>query len=406
MSQDKFESEIKSKLKDFTTHKDADIWAKLESEILRRKRIVLVRQISAIAAVLVLFMVLGISLNRPHRMGETYQAMLATPNVEISIVDELLEIQGLREFREPRVIKEGTRETNVMEVMGQEVVEREVVEQKKESEEDADEIQNVEDSSEENGESADPKVGDDVEEIDEFWNDTNYYFDQESSSSHSPQVSLGVRSSGAIGSSNSIVPRALDMASGTDRPLLDDIGKTQIDSDFENYHTSYKMPVSVGLSLDISLSKNFSIRTGIQAKHLAMEFRNKRLSDDAVATSNSWYLGIPANLVWSFYNGKYFASYLSVGALGEKAVSISQTGDDIIFDKSSNIKLSELKVKDLPLQFSANASLGIQYNIIDQLSIYFEPGLSYYIDNKYYFGKKYSFNMNAGIRFNTAFFRK
>ena len=42
--------------------------------------------------------------------------------------------------------------------------------------------------------------------------------------------------------------------------------------------------------------------------------------------------------------------------------------------KKSNVKIDQL-------QWSANASVGAQYNFSDRVGLYFEPGVSYYFEN-------------------------
>lgn len=56
-------------------------------------------------------------------------------------------------------------------------------------------------------------------------------------------------------------------------------------------------------------------------------------------------------------------------------------------------------------QWSANASLGAQFDIIPQLGIYVEPGAKYYFDNgsqieNTFKDKKLNFNLQFGLRWN------
>ena len=57
-----------------------------------------------------------------------------------------------------------------------------------------------------------------------------------------------------------------------------------------------------------------------------------------------------------------------------------------------------------PLQWSANASMGMQFNINKTVGLYAEPGISYYFDNgsdikTIYGDKPLNFNLNVGLRF-------
>ena len=58
-----------------------------------------------------------------------------------------------------------------------------------------------------------------------------------------------------------------------------------------------------------------------------------------------------------------------------------------------------------PLQFSLSSTMGAEFNISRQFSLYAEPGLGYWFDNgssisTYYQDKPLSFSLNLGIRFN------
>ena len=57
------------------------------------------------------------------------------------------------------------------------------------------------------------------------------------------------------------------------------------------------------------------------------------------------------------------------------------------------------------MKHSVNGAFGLEYKLIDLLSIYAEPGVGYYFDNgstlsTFYQDKPFSFNLNLGLRFN------
>lgn len=61
-------------------------------------------------------------------------------------------------------------------------------------------------------------------------------------------------------------------------------------------------------------------------------------------------------------------------------------------------------ISSKPLQMSVNAGVGIQFDFIDNVGIYAEPGLSYYFDDgsalqTIYKEKPLNFNLNVGVRF-------
>ena len=60
-----------------------------------------------------------------------------------------------------------------------------------------------------------------------------------------------------------------------------------------------------------------------------------------------------------------------------------------------------------PMQWSIGAKAGVQYNLNTLLSIYVEPGCSYYFDDHssletVFKDKVFDFNLNLGLRFSVG----
>ena len=77
----------------------------------------------------------------------------------------------------------------------------------------------------------------------------------------------------------------------------------------------------------------------------------------------------------------------------------------IIYSQDNMVKSTpELDVSDHRLLFSATASLGVEYELGKDLSLYAEPGVQYYFKNgnglrTYYNEQPLSLNMTVGFRF-------
>ena len=61
-------------------------------------------------------------------------------------------------------------------------------------------------------------------------------------------------------------------------------------------------------------------------------------------------------------------------------------------------------VKEKRPQLSVNAAIGAEYKLYDRLSVFAEPGVSYYFDNgsdltSIYKDRPTNFNLNVGLRF-------
>ena len=131
------------------------------------------------------------------------------------------------------------------------------------------------------------------------------------------------------------------------------------------YSDSYQhdMPVSVGVSARIMLSRRFSINTGLNYT-LYSSMRERSYSSGKVTErerQNVHYLGIPLRCDWLVVNRRYFTFYMGVGAQVDKCVYAS-VGDERQHEKD--------------FLFSLTGAAGLQYNITNKIGLYLEPDFS------------------------------
>ena len=131
------------------------------------------------------------------------------------------------------------------------------------------------------------------------------------------------------------------------------------------YSDSYQhdMPVSVGVSARIMLSRRFSINTGLNYT-LYSSMRERNYSSGKVTErerQNVHYLGIPLRCDWLVVNRRYFTFYMGVGAQVDKCVYAS-VGDERLHEKD--------------FLFSLTGAAGLQYNITNKIGLYLEPDFS------------------------------
>lgn len=158
-----------------------------------------------------------------------------------------------------------------------------------------------------------------------------------------------------------------------------------------DYNYSYHIPFSFGLSLRINLKEGFFIETGVFATNMKTDVRTG--SSSLVGHIDYWYMGIPVKGSWSFYSSRFFDSYLSCGATIEKCIYLNSSVVDI-----------PQKVKDIPILFSASANVGVQFNLIPRVALFFEPGVSYFFDKNNPLptirnARPFNINLNGGLRF-------
>lgn len=158
--------------------------------------------------------------------------------------------------------------------------------------------------------------------------------------------------------------------------------------------SKHHFPVSVGLQVGVPLLPRLSLTTGVVYTQTSSDFTYQYGSGQMVVNQSLHYVGIPVGLSYEVWGISRLHTYVNVG--GEGAVNVKNktlmdgNREDVGRDK---------------MQWSANASLGIQFDVIPQLGIYTEPGAKYYFDNgshidNVFKDKKLNFNFQFGLRWN------
>lgn len=158
--------------------------------------------------------------------------------------------------------------------------------------------------------------------------------------------------------------------------------------------TKHHQPISVGMQVGFHLHPKLKLSTGLVYTKVSSDFISGVYDTRTVSTQDLHYIGIPLNLSYSVWEYKGLHTYVTAG--GEGAVNIkNHTETDGEVKESKRDKM----------QWSTNASVGIQYDFIPQLGVYVEPGMKYYFDNgsqieNIFKDKKLNFNIQFGLRFN------
>lgn len=160
--------------------------------------------------------------------------------------------------------------------------------------------------------------------------------------------------------------------------------------------TKHHQPISVGMQVGFHLLPKLKLSTGLVYTKVSSDFISGVYDTRTVSTQDLHYIGIPLNLSYSVWEYKGLHTYVTAG--GEGAVNIkNHTETDGEVKESKRDKM----------QWSTDASVGIQYDFIPQLGVYVEPGMKYYFDNgsqieNIFKDKKLNFNIQFGLRFNVG----
>ena len=159
------------------------------------------------------------------------------------------------------------------------------------------------------------------------------------------------------------------------------------------YSDSYQheIPVSVGLSARFFITDRLSINTGLNyTRYKSLRTRWFASTHDQ---QKDWqyahYLGIPVRLDWMIVNKKHFNFYLGAGVQADKCIYATVGGE----------RLHEKEVL-----FGLNGAMGLQFNIVPMVGLYFEPDISYSLNEgsiqTYRIREPFMISVRGGIRFN------
>lgn len=192
-------------------------------------------------------------------------------------------------------------------------------------------------------------------------------------------------------------PGAMD---AKDSPMLD---MNTVNRDVEQ-KTEYDhhLPIRIGLSVAYALTDRLSISSGLTYTRLASDIKDASRESKYIGEQRLHYVGIPVNVSYKVASSRWISLYGTAGVLAEKCVS--GTTDEGYVENNTMKYTNTHDISSKPLQMSVNAGVGIQFDFIDNVGIYAEPGLSYYFDDgsalqTIYKEKPLNFNLNVGVRF-------
>ena len=185
-----------------------------------------------------------------------------------------------------------------------------------------------------------------------------------------------------------------------DSPMLD---MSSVNRD-EETKTEYEhhLPIRIGLSVAYALTDRLSISSGLTYTRLSSDIKDASRESKYIGEQRLHYVGIPVNVSYKVASSRWISLYGTAGVLAEKCVS--GTTDEGYVENNTMRYTNTHDISSKPLQMSINAGVGIQFDFIDNVGIYAEPGLSYYFDDgsalqTIYKEKPLNFNLNVGVRF-------
>lgn len=168
--------------------------------------------------------------------------------------------------------------------------------------------------------------------------------------------------------------------------------------------TEYKhrLPVRVGINVAYRLTDRLSVESGVSYTRLSSDKKDGTKDNYSSGSQKLDYIGVPLNVKYSAFGYRRLSVYASAGLLTEKCVSGKTTHEYVISGEKKKHEAEDVAEK--PWQLSVNAALGAQLDVLRNVGVYVEPGVSYYFDDRsplstIYKEKPLNFNLNMGVRY-------
>jgi len=206
------------------------------------------------------------------------------------------------------------------------------------------------------------------------------------------QVGLGV-GSGLGGASALSFGRNMDIMSEKLASAETVMANIMAPEDFPD--KNYLPPISAGMLFRWKASKNMALESGLVYSYLQTTMSRQNSWSDAAAELNLHYLGVPLNVVVPLFEQDRWSIYSSGGMMVEKGLwsfykqEVYQGPATITTTASKSIK---------GLQWSLNASLGLSYSVGPDMQLFFDPKLSWYMDNNQPFSVRTHMPLLVGIQ--------
>ena len=168
--------------------------------------------------------------------------------------------------------------------------------------------------------------------------------------------------------------------------------------------TEYKhrLPVRVGINVAYRLTDRLSVESGVSYTRISSDMKDGTKNNYSSSSQKLDYIGVPLNVKYRAFGYRRLSVYASAGLLTEKCVSGKATHEYVISGEKKKHEAEDVAAK--PWQLSVNAALGAQFDVLRNVGVSVEPGVSYYFDDRstlstIYKEKPLNFNLNLGVRY-------
>ena len=159
----------------------------------------------------------------------------------------------------------------------------------------------------------------------------------------------------------------------------------------------YLPPLSFGITLQKSLTPHWSVSSGLVYTYLRSNYSTSAQFNQAKATLDLHYLGIPLNVNYLIKETSYWNFYVSAGGMIEKGLRSIYKQTIINNPNNPVTQQTDLYSKIEGVQTSFNGAFGVGYKFDRRFSLYFEPKITYYFKNNQPMSARTQTPLNVGF---------
>ena len=164
--------------------------------------------------------------------------------------------------------------------------------------------------------------------------------------------------------------------------------------------TEYSLAYRAGILVNLQLSKQWSVESGLQLSRLAGTVTSSVGSISTQTKNTMLYLGIPVYAVYTPWEGRNLGIYFSAGPMAEYGVLMTGSVRETI---GTVVNTTHDAVFPKDFIFSLGANAGLQLKIGSLAALFVQPGISWHIPSEnspesYYTAHPLAFTLGGGLR--------
>ncbi len=147
----------------------------------------------------------------------------------------------------------------------------------------------------------------------------------------------------------------------------------------EQKKTKHHVPVTIGLSIGKSISNRWSLESGLRYTYLRTDIFTENKYNSTETIQKIHYIGVPLKFNYKIFNTNRFFIYGQAGFVLD--IPINGTSHTYEYNYGETTPYIDRSKLEMPLQWSIERGLGVQYQLTPNISIYAEPSFNYYFNS-------------------------